>query len=722
MNDVTAVELDLEATFGAIPDCVLITNPDNQLVYANRSAEAALGYSRSELDGLDAADIFADPDDHKRFYMPSGSRSVGTAPRTQVLMKRKSGEAFSAEIVNASLVNTGGTNLGSLILARDISDRLSAEMAAREAAQTLEDAMEAISEGFALYDKDDRLIIFNEKYREIYEQSANALIPGRTFEEIVAYGLSQNQYNTGDKSQGDWLAERVRRHQAADGALVEQNLADGRWLQISEHRTRSGGIAGIRTDITALKQAQAATRAAYASLETLANSLSCSIVEADRDGICKFVNRIAAEWFATSPEQLKGTRIRERLPKAYLDSSITQFEKALGGESSTMEINMLFPDGMTRDVLLEYIPKYNEFNEIEGVITYAVDITERKTTERTLAELYAITSTRELGQDEKINLIVRLGCEHFGLPFGIISHVIEDRYTVVRAESPNGEIQVGEQYDLGETFCAKTLQSDSAFAVSHTAESELASHPCARKFPLQAYIGAPLLVDGEVYGTINFSGPEPRRREFSPTDCEIIRQFADWVGHEIARHRDHEALMEAKIRMERIASIDDLTGIMNRRAFLERASTEVARFRRTRRPFTTIMMDVDHFKTINDTYGHAVGDEVLKQFAALVNGALRAVDVFGRVGGEEFCLLLHNTTIEDGLLVADRIRAKIANSCSVAPVEWDVTCSMGLTTIEDGDVDISALLQRADNALYRAKEEGRNRCVIYSRQKDLATI
>jgi len=721
MSNVSAVQLDLEATFGETPECVLIASPKHRFIYANTAAESALGYTAKELEALDPVSIFSNAGDIQRLLADQTQKSK-SPPVSKTDIKRKNGETFTAEIACAKLVETDGKVVGYLLVARDLTDRLAAELKARESAQTLEDAMEAISEGFALYDKDDRLIVFNEKYREIYAQSANALIPGRTFEEIVTFGLGLEQYNTHGKSKGEWLTERLKRHKAADGSVIEQNLADGRWLQISEHRTRSGGIAGIRTDITALKHAQSETRAAYASLETLANSLSCSIVEADTDGVCRFVNRIAAEWFATTPEDLKGTRLRDRLPQRDRDSSREQFKKALSGESSNLEINMEFPDGVTRDVALEYIPKQNEHGVIEGVITYAVDITERKMTERTLAELYAITSTRELSQDDKINLIVRLGCEHFGLPFGIISHIIEDRYTVVRAESPKGEIQVGEQYDVKDTFCINTLKTDSAFAISHTAESEIAAHPCAQKFPLQAYIGAPVLVDGEAYGTINFSGPEPRRRPFSNTDCEIIRQFADWVGHEIARHRDHEALMEAKIRMERIASIDDLTGVMNRRAFMERANTEVARYRRTRRPFVAVMIDVDHFKTINDTHGHAIGDEVLKKFSAFVGGSLRAVDVFGRVGGEEFCMLLHNTTIDDALLVADRIRNRVSDNCRVPPVDWDVTCSMGLTIVQEGDVDISSLLQRADNALYRAKEEGRNRCVIYSRHKDMAAL
>ena len=221
-------------------------------------------------------------------------------------------------------------------------------------------------------------------------------------------------------------------------------------------------------------------------------------------------------------------------------------------------------------------------------------------------------------------------------------------------------------------------------------------------------------MDGEVYGTINFTSEEVRRRPFTEADVQIVRQFADWVGHEIARDRAHKALMQAKINLERIASIDDLTGIMNRRAFLEAANTEVARYRRTKRPFTAVMIDIDNFKRINDRCGHAVGDEVLKKFTSIVSGALRAVDVFGRVGGEEFCMILHNTTMEDAMLVSQRLREKIVNDCQFDNVDQTITCSMGLASIAREDVEFSTLMQRADTALYTAKETGRNRCVEFT--------
>ncbi len=125
------------------------------------------------------------------------------------------------------------------------------------------------------------------------------------------------------------------------------------------------------------------------------------------------------------------------------------------------------------------------------------------------------------------------------------------------------------------------------------------------------------------------------------------------------------------------------------------------------------MMDIDKFKQINDLYGHATGDEVLKKFSDTVSSALRAVDIFGRVGGEEFCMILHNAEIEDAMLVCERLRVKIIEECQLDIVKQTVTCSMGLATVAREDLEFSTLMQKADTALYEAKATGRNKCVAH---------
>jgi len=164
--------------------------------------------------------------------------------------------------------------------------------------------------------------------------------------------------------------------------------------------------------------------------------------------------------------------------------------------------------------------------------------------------------------------------------------------------------------------------------------------------------------------------------------------------------------------LDRQASLDPLTGAMNRRAFSHLSVRELARARRGGLPLTVVMMDLDHFKRINDRLGHATGDIVLRLFVSVAQRVLRTEDIFCRWGGEEFVTLLPATALPQPLLVAERLRQSFAEEAAdLAPeaAEIGFTVSLGLAQLR-GDEEIEDLLRRADHALYRAKDLGRNRC------------
>lgn len=169
--------------------------------------------------------------------------------------------------------------------------------------------------------------------------------------------------------------------------------------------------------------------------------------------------------------------------------------------------------------------------------------------------------------------------------------------------------------------------------------------------------------------------------------------------------------MEEELRS--LATLDGLTGAYNRRHFLYKAKTEVPRSQRYNHPLTVLMIDLDLFKRVNDTYGHGGGDEVLRRFVAIVRDSLRGPDVLGRIGGEEFALMLPETDIEGAITLAERIRTDLQNTA----ILWDkhiikVTASFGIAMLHKDDKDIHDMLARADRALYNAKAAGRN-CVMY---------
>lgn len=719
-NDISGIHLDLEKTFGAMSECVILTRPDRRVLFMNRASEQLFGYALSELIGKTGETLYANPEDFTAAGKLHEEAARSRDGQKYVMQFRsKEGRIFHVETITTPLFDATSRHVGFLLMGRDITDRLELEAMVEHSLQTLEDAIETISEAFALYDDQDRLVTCNENYRKTYPDSAPAMVPGTTFEDILRYGLDNGQYHLSNQSKEEWLRERLLWHRKASGEVIEQKLGDGRWLRISERKTRQGGTAGIRTDITELKESQNKLAEVYENLKLVTNSLACSIMEVDSSGICLFANEHGANWYNTQPSELIGTSLRDRGTESIWLIDDTSWRTVLNGTPVHQEISALFPDGIRRDLEIDFTPKRNGAGEVVAVIIFAKDISGRKRVERTLAELYQVTSTRDLTSDEKINQILRIGCEYYGLPLGLISHIENETYCVKWARCPSDEIQPGLVLPLGETYCSHTLRATGPLAIAHAAESEIAGHPCYQKFSLEAYIGAPILVDGHRYGTICFTSHSTREAEFTQTDKEIIRQFSDWIGTEIARERDHKALLDAQIRLERMASIDDLTEILNRRAFLERAETEVARFRRTGKPFSVVIADIDHFKLINDTYGHAAGDEVLRRFSATLRQALRAIDVIGRIGGEEFSIILDNTGTKEALLVCERLRNQVLRTCRLEDMDWDVTCSMGIVTAAAEDINFSSLMQRADQALYQAKNNGRNQCVIYPSSQPL---
>ena len=162
-----------------------------------------------------------------------------------------------------------------------------------------------------------------------------------------------------------------------------------------------------------------------------------------------------------------------------------------------------------------------------------------------------------------------------------------------------------------------------------------------------------------------------------------------------------------RAEFERLANIDVLTGAASRRALMVALDSEVERWRRTGRAFSILLLDIDHFKRINDGYGHAIGDQVLTTFATTVQSTLRSIDTLGRYGGEEFIVLLPDIDLQGAVVVAERVRCAVEEQIVKNGVPA-CTTSIGCASIASGGPSVATLLAQADSALYSAKREGRN--------------
>ena len=179
-------------------------------------------------------------------------------------------------------------------------------------------------------------------------------------------------------------------------------------------------------------------------------------------------------------------------------------------------------------------------------------------------------------------------------------------------------------------------------------------------------------------------------------------------------------LKQQRDMLEKLSVIDHLTGIPNRRYGLERLAEEWRMWRRKEQPFTVIGVDVDHFKQVNDTYGHDVGDVVLTSVACTLRDSLRAVDILARVGGEEFLVLCPDTDAEGAAICAERLREAVKDTkIEAGGFDGNVTISVGLAEA-DSDLESSdELLKRADEAVYRAKALGRDQVCDWAELADL---
>jgi diguanylate cyclase (GGDEF)-like protein/PAS domain S-box-containing protein len=203
-----------------------------------------------------------------------------------------------------------------------------------------------------------------------------------------------------------------------------------------------------------------------------------------------------------------------------------------------------------------------------------------------------------------------------------------------------------------------------------------------------------------------------RKKDGTVFPVEITARFIQWKGLSvhIAAIRDITERREVEQELERLAITDPLTGLLNRRQFFIEAEELFARAQHHPYELSTLMIDIDHFKKVNDQHGHATGDAALREVARRLNENVRPTDVVGRYGGEEFTIILPRTNMEETRQIAGRLCAAIANKpVTIDDTDVSVTISMGVAGLDENVPSLDELLQRADQALYTAKEEGRNR-------------
>lgn len=291
--------------------------------------------------------------------------------------------------------------------------------------------------------------------------------------------------------------------------------------------------------------------------------------------------------------------------------------------------------------------------------------------------------------------------------FSIMLLNTDGQLEVLKAHPPNVGSE-GLTFAIGEGVCGRAAELRRSWYVSDLENDTLFRVRGSRgEKDRGSLLAVPMVRGGELLGVLNFE--RFQKADFGPDEMEFFSAVADQVGLAVQNARLHEQTVALSIT-------DPLTGVPNRRYLFQQLEAELARAARFDTPLSMLMIDIDHFKHLNDSAGHSAGDDVLRQVCVRLKASLRKVDTLARYGGEEFVVLLPQVPREEALEVAEKLRKSICDT----PLEHGktqpggrVTISIGVASLPHDAKDQTRLVDSADSALYASKRGGRNKATLY---------
>ncbi|TAN63963.1 diguanylate cyclase [bacterium] len=329
----------------------------------------------------------------------------------------------------------------------------------------------------------------------------------------------------------------------------------------------------------------------------------------------------------------------------------------------------------------------------------------------------AISST--LDPNEVLKIVVSKVAEAMGAMRCSLVLIVSPQEAYVLASHDNPEVR-DLRIDLNRyPEIKEAIASKKVFTLDNMASNPIMDpvKESVTKLKDMSVLIAPIVFDDEVLGTVFLRAR--RKNGFSSKEKDFCRIVANTAFHAIRNARLFEKILIEKERLREMAIKDYLTALYNHNFFYTRLEEEFERAVRYELPLALIMMDIDDFKRINDTYGHRVGDNVLKDMAAMIKMAGRKTDIVARYGGEEFAVILPHTAIEGGSEEAERLRSLIEGHTYAGLLKDKITVSLGVAAYPaPGIMNAGDLVTRADNALYSAKRAGKNLVVVCDGKED----
>ncbi|HAS15192.1 MAG TPA: PAS domain S-box protein [Idiomarina abyssalis] len=442
------------------------------------------------------------------------------------------------------------------------------------------------------------------------------------------------------------------------------------------------------------------------SFKKLANTLPYMLAFVDNKRRYKFVNTAYENFFGVKLKNIKSKTIAEIVGDESYKKISKIHDRVLQGEELELSERVELNDGRSIQLEINYIPNVETLSKrVNGFFAIINDVTEYASAAEVLRAVHDVVNrqSKTLSTD-RIAKLLKLGCHYLHAQTGLVSHVTDDDYVVKYAYSEAEDIPADTTFSLGETYCSVTLESNEVVATTHASESrEYAGHPCFEKFQLETYLGLPIKINGQTWGTLNFTSPETRLTPFTELDIELMSLICSAIENIIINSSKTK-------KLEKLAYTDFLTGLSNRLFITERFEELQPNDNQTLNITCFAIIDIDHFKVVNDSYGHDAGDEVLQQTARKIAEQVRASDCVSRVGGEEFVIILMNIPRKNAQSILENIRKKVAGNEILLGNKSGVhvTVSIGATELAVDDL-FNTAYKKADIALYQSKKQGRNR-------------
>jgi diguanylate cyclase (GGDEF)-like protein/PAS domain S-box-containing protein len=582
-------------------------------------------------------------------------------------------------------------------------------------------ALESVSQGVCFFDREQRLILSNTRYAEIYGLTQEDVQPGTTLREIADRRAA---IGTCPMATDDYLAWCAEISSSNVPKTWTADLKDGRTIHVCHQPIVEGGWVATHEDITEVKAQRAAAKDLI-SLQTLIDWVPDYLWVKDLDSRFVVINKaLATDGGRSSPSEMIGLSDFDfHASELAINFRTDEREILRGGKPMVnKEEYVVDAHGAKKWLSSTKVPLRNERNEIFGLIGIARDITEQKKADilrngqAQILEMIALNSPL----DEVLDKLVRL----------VESQLTGIQCSVLLLDADGLHLRSGAAPSLPEAYtkaidgirigpnvgsCGTAVYRRETVIVKDIATDPLWAEykEMAAGYGLRSCWSTPILShQGAVLGT--FALYSAAISEPTAAETNLIDVSTRIAGIAIERKLAEE-------RIHFMANHDSLTGLPNRTLLKDRLSQAILYAQRYDTWVTVVFIDLDNFKTVNDSLGHGAGDELLKAVAQRMIGCVRSTDTVVRLGGDEFVILLRDQPKNADMIseTLQKITTAIAQSVHLEGHDLKVTSSIGIANFPNDGMDTDTLLANADAAMYRAKEVGRDNFQFYTPEMNI---